>query len=135
MADLYNPVISEETFAAWLDGAMSYEQEAKFLDACSHNEELQELLDVNDQIEEDYEDLVENGYVLPYELETDFDIPQIVEYDNNEGFYSYNQIEPYEQDCGDVDEDSNCEDIECENNAGIDNDCISDDGIDNIDLL
>ena len=98
MADFYNPVISEETFAAWLDGAMSSEQEAMFLDACSHNEDLQELLDANDQIEEDYEYFVENGVVLPSEFEADFDIPQIIDISNSEELNSYNQIEPYEQD-------------------------------------
>ena len=77
MANFYNPVISEETFAAWLDGALTSEQEAMFLDTCSHNEELQELLDANDQVEEDYEDLVESGFVIPSEFEGDFDIPQI----------------------------------------------------------
>ena len=98
MANFYNPVISEETFAAWLDGAMSSEQEAMFLDACSHNEGLQELLDANDQVEEDYENLVESGIVLPSEFEGDFDIPQITDTTNDEELYSYDQIEPYEQD-------------------------------------
>ncbi len=136
MANFYNPVISEEAFAAWLDGAMSSEQEAMFLDACSHNENLQELLDANDQIEEDYEYFVENGVVLPSEFETDFDIPQIIDSSNSEGLYAYDQIEPYEQDDEDgFDEADNLEDDGCDYLSDIDNESISDEGIDNIDLL
>lgn len=131
MANFYNPVISEETFAAWLDGAMSSEQEAMFLDACSHNEDLQELLDANDQIEEDYEYLVENGVILPSEFEADFDIPQIIDISNDEELYSYDQIEPYEQDDEDVfEETDNHEEDGCDYLLGIDNDSISDGDID-----
>ena len=136
MANFYNPVISEETFAAWLDGAMSSEQEAMFLDACSHNEDLQELLDANDQIEEDYEYFVENGIVLPSEFEADFDIPQITDISNSEELYSYDQIEPYEQDEEDnFEEADNLEDDGCDYLSNIDNDSTSDEGIDNMDLL
>ena len=136
MANFYNPVISEETFAAWLDGAMSSEQEAMFLDACSHNEGLQELLDANDQIEEDYENLVESGIVLPSEFEADFDIPQITDISNSEELYSYDQIEPYEQDDEDnFEEADNLEDDGCDYLSNIDNDSTSDEGIDNMDLL
>ena len=136
MANFYNPVISEETFAAWLDGAMSSEQEAMFLDACSHNKDLQELLDANDQIEEDYEYFVENGIVLPSEFEADFDIPQITDISNSEELYSYDQIEPYEQDDEDnFEEADNLEDDGCDYLSNIDNDSTSDEGIDNMDLL
>lgn len=136
MANFYNPVMSEETFAAWLDGAMSSEQEAMFLDACSHNEELQELLDANDQIEEDYENLIESGIVLPSEFEADFDIPQIIDTSNDEELYSYDQVEPYEQDeVDDFDGLNNHEDDGCDYLSDIDNDSISYEGIDNIDLL
>ena len=136
MANFYNPVISEETFAAWLDGALSSEQEAMFLDTCSHNEELQELLDANDQVEEDYENLVDNGFVIPSEFETDFDIPQILDTSNDEEIHSYDQIEPYEQDEeDDFEGTNNHEDDGCGYLSDIDNDSISDQGIDNIDLL
>lgn len=136
MANFYNPVILEETFAAWLDGAMSSEQEAMFLDACSHNEDLQELLDANDQIEEDYENLVESGIVLPSELETDFDIPQITDTSNDEELYSDDQIEPYEQDDeDDFDGESYHIDNECDYPLDIDNDSISNESIGDFDLL
>lgn len=136
MANFYNPVISEETFAAWLDGAMSSEQEAMFLDACSHNEDLQELLDANDQIEEDYENFVESGVVLPSEFEADFDIPQIININNDEELYPYDQIEPYEQDDeDDFEEADKLEDDGCDYLSDIDNESTSDGDIDNIDLL
>lgn len=96
MPNYYSPVISEETFAAWLDGTMSYEQETAFLETCSNNEYLQELLDANDQVEEDYENFVEYGYELPYELDTDFEIPEIVNSNDDEDF-TYDSVEPYEQ--------------------------------------
>ncbi len=54
MDNYYSPIVSEETFAAWLDGSMSAEQESMFLEACSNDIDLQELLDANDQIDEDY---------------------------------------------------------------------------------
>ena len=136
MSEFFNTAVSEETFAAWLDGAMSYDQEAMFLDACAHNEELQELLDANDQIEEDYEYFVENGVVLPFEFGTDFDIPQIIDISNSEELYSYDQIEPYEQDDeDDFEEANNLEDDGCDYLSDIDNESTSDEGIDNIDLL
>lgn len=136
MANFYNPVISEETFAAWLDGAMSSEQEAMFLDACSHNEGLQELLDANDQIEEDYENLVESGIVLPSEFEGDFDIPQITDTTNDEELYSDDQIEPYEQD---DENDLNGESNHIDNESGylpdIDDDSMANESIGEFDLL
>lgn len=136
MDNFNNPVISEELFAAWLDGAMSFEQESMFLDTCSHNEELQELLDANDQIEDEYENLVEGGVVLPSEFETDFDIPQIVDVNDTEELYSYNQIEPYEQgDEDDLDGDSNQEYIGGDYISDIDSDNISNLSIDSIDFL
>ena len=136
MANFYNPDISEETFAAWLDGALTSEQEAMFLDTCSHNEELQELLDANDQIEEDYENLVESGIVPPSEFDGDFDIPHITDTSNDEELYSDDQIEPYEQDDEDnFEEADNLEDDGCDYLSNIDNDSTSDEGIDNMDLL
>lgn len=136
MANFYNPVISEETFAAWLDGAMSSEQEAMFLDACSHNEGLQELLDANDQIEEDYENLVESGIVPPSEFDGDFDIPHITDTSNDEELYSDDQIEPYEQDDeDDLSGETNHIDNECGYLPDIDDDSMTNESIGEFDLL
>ena len=136
MANFYNPVISEETFAAWLDGAMSSEQEAMFLDACSHNEGLQELLDANDQIEEDYENLVESGIVPPSEFDGDFDIPHITDTSNDEELYSDDQIEPYEQDDeDDLSGETNHIDNECGYLPEIDDDSMTNESIGEFDLL
>lgn len=138
MAKTYNFDMSEETFAAWLDGAMSPEQDVMFLDACSHNEELQELLDANDQIDEDYESFVESGVVLPPEFEKDFDIPQIIDVSNDEDLYSYNQIEPYEQDESENQDDeeySNSDDCGYEINSGLENDFETNESIDAFEII
>lgn len=98
MSDQYNPVITEETFAAWLDGTLSYEHENLFLEFCSNNKELQDLLDANDQIDEDYENMIDVGYDLPYEFNSDFEIPSIGYSTENDDIYSDEQIEIYDQD-------------------------------------
>lgn len=137
MVDFFNPAISEETFAAWLDGAMSSEQEVMFLEACSQNEDLQELLDANDQVEEDYENIVETGVVLPPEFEEEFDIPQIEVFSHGEAPYN-NQIELYENDELDDKNDeefSNHEDYEYENNAGLEYDSETSENFDTFEII
>lgn len=134
MANYYSPAISEENFAAWLDGAMSPEQEMMFLDACSQNEDLQELLDANDQIEEDYDNLVENGFVLPYEFESDFEIPQVDVIEDDEDVYDYGQLEPYEQDDSDDDGDIT-NDAGYDDYADVDNGYLTDHTADDFDLM
>jgi len=96
MMDNYSQVVSEEIFAAWLDGTMSQEEEAAFQKICALDTDLQEILDANDQVDEDYEYMVEVGYDLPYELQTDFEIPQITFYDEEE-LSSYGDDESYSQ--------------------------------------
>ena len=91
----------ENTFAAWLDGALTPEEEGAFMDYCSHDNEIQEILDANDQVEETYEEMVDNGYELPFEMYGDFELPSI-----NDGDYdSYTSCEydndDYEEDCTD----------------------------------
>lgn len=85
----YNMInnVSEETFAAWLDGMLSPEEESDLLREMAGNEELQEILDANDQVEETFEEMVENGYELPEELDEDFALPFIEDFgfDQSEG--------------------------------------------------
>lgn len=107
--DNYSHVVSEEIFAAWLDGTMSQEEEAAFQNICASDTDLQEILDANDQVDEDYEYMVEVGYNLPYEFQTDFEIPQITFYDEEE-ISSYGDEESYSQD--DVSEDEELGDQE-----------------------
>lgn len=68
-------IVSEEKFAAWLDGTLSPEEEIAFNEACSVNPKLLELLDVNDCVDESFEEMVETGFELPNEFLSDFEVP------------------------------------------------------------
>ena len=78
----------ENTFSSWLDGTLSPEEEAAFMNFCASNPEMQEIMEANDQLDETYEALVEDGYELPAEMMDDFIFPQV---ENNE-VYSYDEL-------------------------------------------
>ena len=80
----------ETTFSSWLDGTLSPQEEAAFMDFCASNPEMQEIMEANDQLDETYEALVENGYELPAEMMDDFIIPQVG--GNDENVYSYDEL-------------------------------------------
>ena len=91
MADNYTNFFDvENTFSAWLDGILSQEEEKSFMDFCASNSDMQEIMEANDQLDETYESIVEDGYELPQEILDDFVIPQIET--NNEDFYSYEEL-------------------------------------------
>lgn len=91
MADNYTNFFDvENTFSAWLDGTLSQEDEKSFMDFCASNSDMQEIMEANDQLDETYESIVEDGYELPQEILDDFVIPQIET--NNEDFYSYEEL-------------------------------------------
>lgn len=100
------PLVTEENFAAWLDGTLSPDEESLFLEKNSNNKDFQELLDANDQVDESYETMVEDGYELPEEFKTDFDIPVVYDIsdDNDECDYD-NDVEPYDATHDDEDQD------------------------------
>ena len=78
MADYnLNSFDMENTFSSWLDGTLSPEEETAFMDFCASNPEMQEIMEANDQLDETYETLVEEGYELPTDIMTDFIIPQV----------------------------------------------------------
>ena len=105
MNNYFYPAVSEETFAAWLDGMLSPEEEREFMNECAHNAEFQELLDANDQVEDSYEHLMDNGYELPDELNGDFHIPEIYEAEDEvESYVDVDEVEPYEVDDDDYDD-------------------------------
>lgn len=60
------------------------------MDFCASNSDMQEIMEANDQLDETYESIVEDGYELPQEILDDFVIPQIET--NNEDFYSYEEL-------------------------------------------
>ena len=89
MADYnLNSFDMENTFSSWLDGTLSPQEEAAFMDFCASNLEMQEIMESNDQLDEMYEALVEDGYELPAEMMDDFIFPQV---ENNE-VYSYDEL-------------------------------------------
>lgn len=78
----------ENTFSSWLDGTLSLEEEAAFMDFCASNPEMQEIMDANDQLDETYERLVADGYELPEEMMDGFIFPQVEDND----VYSYDEL-------------------------------------------
>ena len=95
MADYDVTVLDmENTFSSWLDGTLSPQEEAAFMDFCASNLEMQEIMESNDQLDEMYEALVEDGYELPAEMMDDFIIPQVE--DNDDDVYSYEELSDVE---------------------------------------
>lgn len=78
----------ENTFSSWLDGTLSLEEEAAFMDFCASNPEMQEIMDATDQLDETYERLVADGYELPEEMMDGFIFPQVEDND----VYSYDEL-------------------------------------------
>lgn len=93
----------ENTFSSWLDGTLSPAEEAAFMNFCASNPEMQEILEANDQLDETYEMLVEDGYELPEEIMADFIIPQVV--DDDEGMFPCDELLCVD-DADNVDEDN-----------------------------
>ena len=91
MADYnLNSFDMENTFSSWLDGTLSPEEEIAFMDFCASNPEMQEIMEANDQLDETYETLVEEGYELPTDIMADFIIPQVV--DDDEGMFPCDEL-------------------------------------------
>lgn len=86
--------VTEEMFASWLDGTFSPEEEDRFMTMCSSDPDMQEIMEANDQINETFEDMVEDGYELPDEMLSDFELPgidnevQVYHYCDSDDFYS-----------------------------------------------
>lgn len=95
----------QETFAAWLDGMLPPAEEDAFKELFSTNSELQDLLDANDQIDENFEQMIDDGYELPEEFLVDFELPQIA--------FESDEVLPYDEDSYEDFEDNSdsfCED-------------------------
>lgn len=120
--DFYNDngmAVSEELFAAWLDGTLSPGEESRFMDMAAGSEEIQELMDANDQTEETYENMMTDGYEMPEELQDDFELPYIEDNDD---------IEPYDDD---ETSDEQTEADSCDTDTD-EEDCESDDAQEDI---
>ena len=98
MADYnLNSFDMENTFSSWLDGTLSPEEEAAFMNFCASNLEMQEIMEANDQLDETYEMLVENGYELPAEMMDGFILPQ-VEANDVYSYYELSNVEDADND-------------------------------------
>ena len=113
----------ENTFSSWLDGTLSPEEETAFMDFCASNPEMQEIMEANDQLDETYEMLVENGYELPAEMMDGFILPQVEAND----VYSYDELSNVE------DADNDNYDLSAHVSDG--GDYEQDESYDNFDLL
>lgn len=96
MDDYGNFTLDENMFSAWLDGNMTPDEEEAFMDMCADDPAMGEILDANDQVDDYYENLVDGGYEIPEELDTDFDLPYISPADEDDDIYSYEDIEQYD---------------------------------------
>lgn len=96
MNDYGNFTLDENMFSAWLDGNMTPDEEEAFMDMCADDPAMGEILDANDQVDDYYENLVDGGYEIPEEFDTDFDLPYISPADEDDDIYSYEDIEPYD---------------------------------------
>ena len=124
MADYnLNSFDMENTFSSWLDGTLSPEEEIAFMDFCASNPEMQEIMEANDQLDETYEALVEDGYELPAEMMDDFIFPQVEDND----VYSYDELSNVE------DADNDNYDLSAHVSDG--GDYEQDESYDNFDLL
>ena len=113
----------ENTFSSWLDGTLSPEEEAAFMNFCASNPEMQEIMEANDQLDETYEMLVENGYELPAEMMDGFILPQVEAND----VYSYDELSNVE------DADNDNYDLSAHGSDG--GDYEQDESYDDFDLL
>ncbi|CDA55201.1 hypothetical protein [Segatella hominis] len=113
----------ENTFSSWLDGTLSPEEEAAFMIFCASTPEMQEIMEANDQLDETYEALVEDGYELPAEMMDDFIFPQV----ENNDVYSYDELSNVE------DADNDNYDLSAHGSDG--GDYEQDESYDNFDLL
>ena len=124
MADYnLNSFDMENTFSSWLDGTLSPEEEAAFMNFCASNPEMQEIMEANDQLDETYEMLVEDGYELPEEMMDGFILPQVEAND----VYSYDELSNVE------DADNDNYDLSAHGSDG--GDYEQDESYDDFDLL
>lgn len=100
--DNYNDLfeISEEFVAAWIDGNLPLEDEAIFMERLSSDTVLSDILDSYEDIEQEFERVVEFECDVPEDFLFDFYLP-IIDIENinelptsfNHTTYKYNEIE------------------------------------------
>lgn len=106
-------MVTEETMAAWLDGTMSPAEEDRFMQEVATNPELAEILDANDDVEDSYETMVEFGFEEPEWFDSEFDIPEVDDFDDGLDMTSHDEYDPENdsyEDESESDEDYSSED-------------------------
>lgn len=79
----------ENMLAAWLDGTLPPEEDAAYTEYAGSDPQMQEMLDASDDIGDSYDDMLENGYEMPAELDGDFDIPEVPDAGDDFGDIGY----------------------------------------------
>lgn len=114
----FTPAVSEEIFAAWLDGNVTPDENAYMMGLCNSEPDLQEILDINDDVDSEYDNLIEDGYVLPEEFNEEFDLPYIEGTDDENAITMDDEILPY-------DSDEEIEEYEVEENTDEESEDVS----------
>lgn len=89
----YSQQLTEELVAAWIDGTLPPQEDSSFVEMLSTNEELSAILDSYDEIESDFEFLVEEGIQPPEDINDDFELPTI-----ETGFFDDSTLMNFESD-------------------------------------
>ena len=129
MTDYYDTrPVSEEQFAAWLDGTMSPDEEQLFMQECASNPDMQFLLDANDNIDDSFEEMVANGYEVPEELYADdFQLPEIGDFDDvDDHVFDFDDQIADVDNVADADDVADAEDIANSDDIADDDDINSD---------
>lgn len=122
MNSVFLPTVSEELLAAWLDGNVTPAQDAYITQMCAVDPALQDIMDANDDVETTYEELLDNGFELPYELTTEFILPEVPEAvyaevssqeDNDSALYEHDHTtdDDYQEELSDSDSMDGLDDL------------------------
>ncbi len=103
MGNYFEPVLSEEQLAAYLDGMLSAEENNVVEELISSSPEMAEIQDSIDSVDSTY--LYENDYEIPIEcMADDFTLPD-VSYEEHHAIDSYDTDEYVDDDSYNEDDD------------------------------
>lgn len=134
MENYFEPVLSEEQMAAYLDGMLSTEENNMVEELIDSNPDMEEIQDALDSVDATF--LYETNEEIPIEcLADDFALPGIIYEDEHvdESFDSgeYADSDSYNDDYG-YQDDSNEEEYQEENTETVFDDTFSENGYDDI---
>ena len=134
MGNYFEPVLSEEQMAAYLDGMLSTEENNMVEELIDSNPEMAEIQDVIDSVDATY--LYENDDEIPIEcMADDFSLPNIGNVDHHETDY-YDEDEHFDADSynDDYGNQDSLDDVEYQDESSETefNNLFVDDGYDDI---